>query len=64
MEPALIKPRTRSLLRHLAALKDPRAPCKVMYPLPEVRLPVVCATMAGGDDYDEIAAWGEARGIG
>lgn len=61
MEPALIKRRTRSLLRHLATLKDWREPCKVMYPLPAVLLVVVCATMAGCDDYDEIAAWGEAR---
>jgi predicted transposase YbfD/YdcC len=61
MEPAFVKPRTRSLLQHLAALKDPRQPCKVMYPLPEVLLLVVCATIAGCDDYDEIAAWGEAR---
>lgn len=61
MEPAFVKPRTRSLLQHLALLKDPRQPCKVMYPLPEVLLLVVCATIAGCDDYDEIAAWGEAR---
>jgi predicted transposase YbfD/YdcC len=61
MEPAFVKPRTRSLLQHLAVLKDPRQPCKVMYPLPEVLLLVVCATIAGCDDYDEIAAWGEAR---
>ena len=61
MEPAFVKPRTRSLLQHLAVLKDPRQPCKVMYPLAEVLLLVVCATIAGCDDYDEIAAWGEAR---
>jgi predicted transposase YbfD/YdcC len=61
MEPAFVKPRTRSLLQHLSVLKDPRQPCKVMYPLPEVLLLVVCASMAGCDDYDEIAAWGEAR---
>lgn len=61
MDPAFVKPRTRSLLQHLSVLKDPRQPCKVMYPLPEVLLLVVCATMAGCDDYDEIAAWGEAR---
>jgi predicted transposase YbfD/YdcC len=61
MEPAFVKPRTRSLLQHLSVLKDPRQPCKVMYALPEVLLLVVCATIAGCDDYDEIAAWGEAR---
>jgi len=61
MEPVFVKPRTRSLLQHLSVLKDPRQPCKMMYPLPEVLLLVVCATIAGCDDYDEIAAWGEAR---
>lgn len=61
MDPAFVKPRTRSLLQHLSVLKDPRQSCKVMYLLPEVLLLVVCATMAGCDDYDEIAAWGEAR---
>jgi hypothetical protein len=32
-----------------------------MYPLPEVLFLVVCATIAGCDDYDEIADWGETR---
>ena len=61
MEEAFVKPRTRSLLEHFGVIKDPRQPCKVMYSLPEVLLLVVCATIAGCDDYDEIAAWGEER---
>jgi predicted transposase YbfD/YdcC len=61
MDPIFVKPRTRSLLVHFAAIKDPREPCKVMYPLPEVLLLVVSATIAGCDDYDEIAAWGKTR---
>ena len=36
-----------SLLDHCRALDDPRQPGKVLYPLPEVMLPVLCATLAG-----------------
>ena len=61
MDQAFVKPRTRSLLEHFGAITDPRQPCKVMYPLPEVLLLAVCATIAGCDDYDEIAAWGAER---
>ncbi len=31
------------------------------YPLREVLFLVVCGTIAGGDDYDEIVDWGEAH---
>jgi len=51
-------PRRQSLLEHFSAIKDNRQPCKVMYPLSEVLLLVVCATMAACDDYDDIALWG------
>jgi len=61
MDAAFATPTRRSLLDHFAAIGDTRQPCKVMYPLPEVLLLVVCATVAGCDDYDEIADWGEAR---
>jgi predicted transposase YbfD/YdcC len=61
MEPAFAKPRLRSLLEHFGAIKDGRQPCKVMYPLPEVLLLAVCATIASCDDYNEIAAWGAAH---
>jgi predicted transposase YbfD/YdcC len=54
----LPRPRLRSLLDHLSAIKDTRQPCKVMYPLREVILLVVCGTIADCDDYDEIAEWG------
>lgn len=55
------KSRLRSLLEHFAAIEDPREPCKVAHPLPEVLLLVVCGTIADCDDYDHIAAWGEAH---
>lgn len=49
----------RLLLDHLSAVGDPREPCKVKYPLCEVLFLVSCASIAGCDDYDEIALWGE-----
>lgn len=55
------KPRLRLLLDHFARIDDPREPCKVAHPLPEVLLLMVCATIASCDDFDDIAAWGEAH---
>jgi len=57
----LPKPRLRGLLEHFSEVRDPRQPCKVMYPLREVILLVVSATIADCDDYDEIADWGETH---
>lgn len=53
--------RLRSLLEHFAEIGDPREPAKVRYPLPEVLLLVVAASIADCDDYDEIVDWGEAH---
>jgi predicted transposase YbfD/YdcC len=50
-----------SLLQHFSALEDPRQSWKVLYPLPEVLLLVLCATLAGADDFVEIEAWGRER---
>ena len=50
-----------SLLEHFAALKDPRQTAKVLYPLPEILLLVLAATLAGADDFVEVQAWGEER---
>src|ERR1700687_3610068 len=55
------KPRLRLLLAHLATIKDTRQTWKVAYPLREVLSLVVCGTIASGDDYDDIADWGEAH---
>src|SRR5437660_384567 len=54
-------PRRRSLLDHFSVIKDARQSCKVMYPLREVILLVVCGTIADCDDYDDIAEWGAAH---
>jgi len=55
------RPRCKSLLEHFSSVKDVREPCKVMYPLSEVLLLVVCGTIAACDDYDDIALWGESH---
>jgi predicted transposase YbfD/YdcC len=47
------------LLKHFSEIKDEREPWRVAYPLREVLLLVVCATIAACDDFDVIAAWGE-----
>lgn len=47
----------KALLDQFSALEDPRQSWKVVYPLPEVLLCVLCATMAGADDFVEIARW-------
>jgi predicted transposase YbfD/YdcC len=48
----------KSLLDHFAALEDPRQSWKVVYPLPEVLLLVLCATLAAAEDFVEIRRWG------
>jgi len=54
-------PETTSLLHHFAALKDPRQRVKVIYPLPEILLLVLCATIVGADDFVEVQHWGETH---
>lgn len=53
------KPRLRLLLDHFALIEDDREPWRVAHPLPEVLLLVVCGTIAAGDDFEDIADWGE-----
>ncbi len=48
----------QSLIEHFSALADPRQAWKVVYPLPEIRLLVLGATLAGADDFVETAAPG------
>jgi len=42
------------LLDHFSALSDPRQGWRVIYPLPEILLLVLCATLSGMDDFVEI----------
>src|SRR5580698_9601093 len=48
-----------SLLAHFAALEDPRQHAKVLYPLPEIMLLVLSATIAGAGDFVETVLWGK-----
>ena len=54
-------PRSRLavLLEHFSQLDDGREQWRVMYPLSEMLLLLTCSMIAGCDDFDEIAAWGE-----
>ena len=54
-------PDTKSLLDHFSALQDPRQGWRVLYPLPEILLLVLCATLAGMEDFVEITLWGKER---
>lgn len=44
--------------RSFSGLSDPRRSGRVIYPWPEIRLLVLCATLSGMDDYVEIRLWG------
>lgn len=52
-------PTPRSILSHFAALEDPRQHAKVLYPLVEILLLALSATVAGADDFVETTIWGE-----
>lgn len=54
-------PPSASLLGHFSALSDPRQSWRVLYPLPEILLLVLCATLSGMEDFVEIRLWGEQR---
>jgi hypothetical protein len=47
-----------SLLDHFSALRDPRQPGNAVYPLPEIMFLVLCATLAGAEDFVEVRHWG------
>jgi predicted transposase YbfD/YdcC len=46
------------LLDHFAALSDPRKRAKVLYPLPNILLLALSATIARADDFVETTLWG------
>jgi predicted transposase YbfD/YdcC len=54
-------PETTSLLHHVTALRDPRQRVKVVYPLPEILLLILCASIAAADDFVEVQHWGETH---
>lgn len=59
LEEGFSRDRLALLLKHFSAIEDEREPWRVLYPLREVLLLVVCGTIAACDDFDEVAAWGK-----
>jgi predicted transposase YbfD/YdcC len=55
------QPTGTSLLDRFAVREDPRQRAKVLYPLPEILLLLLSATLAGADDCVEIELWGEEQ---
>lgn len=53
--------RGRSLMEHFSGIEDPREGWRVLYPLRELLLVVLCATPAGMEDFVEIKLWGDQR---
>jgi predicted transposase YbfD/YdcC len=61
MSQVLAKPEKAAkipLLGHFSKLDDPRQSAKVVFPLPEIMLLVLAATIAGADDLVEVHEWG------
>ena len=56
-----LPPRSPSILDHFSALSDPRQQWRVIYPLPEILLLVLCATLCGMEDFVEVRLWGKQR---
>jgi predicted transposase YbfD/YdcC len=51
----------KALLDHFSALEDPRQSWKVVYPLPEMLLLVLCGTLSMGENFVEICRWGREK---
>jgi hypothetical protein len=43
-----------NILNHFSTLEDPRQSWKVLYPLPEILLVLLCGVIAGAEDFVEI----------
>lgn len=50
-----------SFIDHFSALEDPRQAGKVVYPLPEILLIVLCGTLAGAENFVEIERWARRK---
>jgi len=61
LEDEVPRDRLALLLKHFSRLPDEREPWRVLFPLREVLLLVVCGTICACDDFDDIVAWGEAH---
>jgi predicted transposase YbfD/YdcC len=61
LEDEVPRDRLALLLKHFSEIPDEREPWRVLFPLTEVLLLVVCGTICSCDDFDDIVAWGEAH---
>jgi predicted transposase YbfD/YdcC len=52
------KTQSIAFLDHFSALVDPRQAWKVLYPLDEIMLLVLCGELAGAEGFADIALWG------
>ena len=50
-----------AFLDPFSALNDPRQAWKVVYPLTEILLLVLCGTIAGAETFVEIERWGAGK---
>jgi len=51
----------KALLDHFSSLEDPRQSWKVVYPLAEIMLLVLCGTLSMGENFVEIRRWGREK---
>jgi predicted transposase YbfD/YdcC len=56
-----MQPSAAVFLTFFTDLPDPRQAAKVLYPLPEILLILLCGTLAGADDFVEIVTWAEQQ---
>jgi predicted transposase YbfD/YdcC len=56
---AISRKRRLPFLEHFSAMDDHRIPGMVVYPLDELLLCALCAVLGGGDDWEDIAFYGE-----
>jgi hypothetical protein len=50
-----------AFLDYFSVLNDPRQAWKILYPLPEILLLVLCGTLAGAETFVEIERWGKGK---
>lgn len=48
-------------LDHFGSLEDPREPMKVLHPLPELLLVMLCAVIAGAEGWEDIETYGTSK---
>lgn len=51
----------KTFLDHFADIKDPRQQGKVLYPLNEIFILLLCAVLSNANDFESIATYGEER---